>query len=209
MIYPVLSESFDSNCYIVVGEKTAVIDSGINPGPVLQRIDELGVGVDFLINTHCHFDHVGGNKRILERTKARLCVHELGVEFLEKGDKERLLAHWFSAEAPKMKVDVRLVDGQRMDLGKTTLEIMHTPGHTIEGICLYEPESKSLFSGDTVFADGIGRVDLSGGSMSELEKSLLRILDLHRREGIDVLYPGHGSIGSGDDIEKAYNMFFG
>lgn len=208
MIYSVMSRSFDSNCYIVRGEKTAVVDSGINPRPVLEKVGELGSGIDFLIDTHCHFDHVGGNAEILEKTNAKLCVHGLGAEFLEEGDSSRVLANWFSAKLPKMKVDVRLSDGEEIDLGDIRLEVLHTPGHTVDGICLYEPESKSLFSGDTLFADGVGRTDLAGGSIQDLEKSLRRLLDLHRRCGVEALYPGHGPQGSGDDIEKVYDMFF-
>ena len=96
-----------------------------------------------------------------------------------------------------------------IDLGKVRLEVIHTQGHTQGSICLYEPKSKSLFSGDTIFSDGIGRVDLPGGDWIKLKKSIERLLNLHRSSSIEKIYPGHGSIGSGDDIERIYRIYFG
>jgi hydroxyacylglutathione hydrolase len=209
MIYSLFSVSDESNCFIVSGKKTAVIDAGINPAALLRKVEELGLGVDYLINTHCHYDHVGGDYLFINRTGAKLCVHEEGACALESGDAERILSGLFSSRMPKLRVDVRLADGQLLDLDGVVLEVLHTPGHTREGICLYEPNSKSLFSGDTVFSDGVGRTDFAGGSMNELKKSLEKLLRLHEERGVEVIYPGHGPEGEGDDIIRAYEEYFG
>lgn len=82
-----------------------------------------------------------------------------------------------------------LTDGAKIDLGDSTLRVIHTPGHTPGSICLYEAQSKSLFSGDTVFPYGsVGRTDLPGGSSRDLIRSISRLVKLD----VSVLYPGHG-----------------
>lgn len=208
MIYPIMSTSFDSNCYIIKSKKVALIDSGIDPTKILKKIDELGTGIDFLINTHCHYDHIAGDLRIKEKTNAKICVHKIDAEFMESNNKEGTLADLFGGKFSKVKIDLKLTDGQIIDLGKIKLEVIHTPGHTQGSICLYEPKSKSLFSGDTIFSDGVGRTDLPGGDWINLKKSLERLLNLHRRSGVEKIYPGHGPIGNGDDIEKVYHAYF-
>jgi glyoxylase-like metal-dependent hydrolase (beta-lactamase superfamily II) len=208
MISALFSVSEESNCFIVSGKKTAVIDAGINPAPVLRKLEELGLGLDYLINTHCHFDHVGGDFVLVNRTGAKLCIHEEGAKALEAAENARILSSLFYSKMPKLSVDVRLKDGQKLSLGDVVLEIIHTPGHAREAVCLYEPKSKSLFSGDTVFSDGIGRTDFSGGSMVDMKKSLEKLMRLHHERGVDVIYPGHGPQGEGDDIIRAYEEYF-
>ncbi|OYT42392.1 MAG: hypothetical protein B6U86_00440 [Candidatus Altiarchaeales archaeon ex4484_43] len=208
MIYPIMSTSFDSNCYIIKSKKAALIDSGIDPTKILKKINELDTGIDFLINTHCHYDHIAGDLRIKEETNAKICVHKIDAEVMEGNNKEETLSDLFGCKFSGIKIDLRLIDGQIIDLGKIKLEVIHTPGHTRGSICLYEPESKSLFSGDTIFSDGIGRTDLPGGNDADLKKSLERLLNLYRSSGVEEIYPGHGPIGNGDDIEKIYHAYF-
>jgi hydroxyacylglutathione hydrolase len=208
MIHAIMSASFDSNCYIIRDKKAALIDSGIDPSRILKRIGELGTGIDFLINTHCHYDHIDGDLRIKEKTNALICIHELDAGLMEKGDMEGTLAALFGGKIPKIDIDIKLVDGQIIDLGEIKLEVVHTPGHTPGSICLYEPKSRSLFSGDTVFSDGVGRTDLEGGDWETLQRSIEKLLDLYRDSGIDKIYPGHGPVGSGADIERIYRAYF-
>ncbi|MGZ4869837.1 MAG: MBL fold metallo-hydrolase, partial [Halobacteriota archaeon] len=108
-------------------------------------------------------------------------------------------AHFFGARAPKFRVDTVLTDGAEIDLGDTTLRVIHTPGHTPGSICLYEVQSKSLFSGDTVFPYGsIGRTDLPGGSSRDLIRSISRLVALD----VSVLYPGHGEVTANNVNEQ-------
>lgn len=205
MIYPIISSSYESNCYLIVGKQTALIDSGIDPAGIFKKIDGLHIRIDFLINTHCHYDHTGGDLEVARKTNAKICVHKDDAEAMEKGDADRIL---FDLLEGGIKVDMKFVGGEIIDLGGLRLDIIHTPGHTPGGICIYEPKSKSLFSGDTIFSDGIGRTDFAGGSLSDLKKSMEKILEIKRKSGIDKLYPGHGPIGSGDDIERIYEEYF-
>ena len=214
-IYPIMSNSYGSNCYLISGKRTVLIDSGVNPEGILQKINELNIGIDYLINTHCHYDHIGGNLSILKilneipgKIHTRILVHELDAHAMETGDDRMILASSFGTKCPKMHVDMKLNDKDNIYLGDIELKVIHTPGHTRGGICLYEPESKSLFSGDTVFAEGIGRTDFPGGNWSDLDESIQKILKLNDAQGITTLYPGHGRIGSGDDIKQVYGMYF-
>ncbi|MBN2251500.1 MAG: MBL fold metallo-hydrolase [Candidatus Altiarchaeota archaeon] len=207
MIHPFFSPGFESNCFLAVGEKAAIIDAGIPQG-VLDKVGELGIGVDYLISTHTHFDHVLGLARLRGETGAVVAVHEADAAALESGDSGRILSGLFGALCPKVDVGLRLRDGDVIDLGGIVLEVVHTPGHTPGSICLYEPASKALFSGDTVFADGVGRTDFPGGSFSDLKRSVERLVRLHEESGIGTVYPGHGPPFSGDAIEDIYETYF-
>jgi len=210
MIHTFMSNSYGSNCYIITkGREGILIDSGINPLHLLEKIGKLNMEIRLLINTHCHYDHTAGNSLVVEKTNARLAVHEADAEYVEKAEKKHVLTHLFGADYRGVKVDQRLKGGNVIKVGEVKLGVIHTPGHSEGSICLYESESKSLFSGDTVFSDGTGRTDLPGGSWDELRNSFRKLISLHESKGIDKLYPGHGNPGSGDDIEKIYNLYFG
>ena len=112
---------------------------------------------------------------------------------------ERFRRTFFGAHAPKFRVDTVLTDGDKIDLGDSTLRVIHTPGHTPGSICLYEAQSKSLFSGDTVFPYGsVGRTDLPGGSSRNLIRSISRLVTLD----VSVLYPGHGEVTANNVNEQ-------
>jgi hydroxyacylglutathione hydrolase len=208
MIWPLLSDSMESNAYILAGEKTCVIDPGISPNRVLDFNQEYSISTDVLINTHCHFDHVGACPGIIGSGQVSLLMHESGADFMESGVDGMQLAGLFGCEPVRVPVDVRLRDGAIIDLGGVCLEVLHTPGHTPDGICLYEPDSKSLFSGDTLFKGGVGRTDFMGGDAVELRASIQRLLDLSRSRGINVIYPGHGPAASEKDIDYVLKSFF-
>jgi len=210
MIHAFMSNTYESNCYVIEDSgEGALIDAGINPLHLLEKIGKLNMEIRLLINTHCHYDHTAGNSMVVEKTGARVAVHELDAEYVEKAEKRHVLTHLFGADYRGVKVDQRLKDGDVIKVGEVKLEVIHTPGHSEGSICLYEPESKSLFSGDTVFADGIGRTDLLGGSWEKLKNSIKKLIDLNESRGIGKTYPGHGGVGSGDDTERIYNFYFG
>ena len=105
------------------------------------------------------------------------------------------VAYLFGLSAPEIEADGTLKEGDVIDLGEWKLEVMHTPGHSPGGICLYEPRAKVLFSGDTVFPQGnIGRTDLFAGCDADLVSSIERLTKLE----VEILYPGHMEIVSGD-----------
>jgi hydroxyacylglutathione hydrolase len=173
----------DSNIYIV--GKT-VIDAGT--GLAFTRLmDFLKImgrkldDFDWVVNTHAHFDHVGGDGYFFN---AKIAIHEADAAVLEKGDQELSFADFFDADMKPHKVERRLKDGDEI----SGLRVVHTPGHSPGSICLYDEKNKILFSGDTVFSDGLGRTDLPGGSEEELKKSIQKIKALK----VEKLFPGHG-----------------
>jgi glyoxylase-like metal-dependent hydrolase (beta-lactamase superfamily II) len=129
-------------------------------------------------------------------------VHELDADSVETGGRE-VLQDLFSSRFEKVRVDVKVTEGSLIDLNGLVLKVIHTPGHTRGSMCLIDESSGSLFSGDTVFEDGVGRTDLLGGSAKELSSSLRRLLKLAGEGKIRKVYPGHGSVFSGERIRNA------
>ena len=207
MIVPVMSLGHESNCYIVYGKKFAVIDSG-NPRPVSGKLRDLCIGIDYLLTTHYHYDHVSGLQYLKDNFGGIVAVHELDAPALESADGSRVLSHFFGAECPKVHVDWKLKEGDAIDLDGLKLEVIHTPGHTPGGICFYEPASKTLFSGDTVFDDGIGRTDFDGGSNRDLKRSVEKLVKLYDERGVGIVYPGHGPEFKGSQLEGIYEEYF-
>jgi glyoxylase-like metal-dependent hydrolase (beta-lactamase superfamily II) len=208
MIFPLISQSISSNSYIIVDKKSLIVDPGISVKELITKIHELKTQPDFILLTHCHYDHVIGTPYMKEKTNSKVLAHELCAKFLEVGDDTFIHAGLFNALPVKIKVDQMLKDEDIIDLGNMKLEVMHTPGHSPGSICLYEEKTKSLFSGDTIFKEGIGRTDLPGGDFNLLKKSIERLIKLHETRGIKKIYPGHGLLGSGGDIEKIYEWYF-
>ncbi|MGB9837378.1 MBL fold metallo-hydrolase [Methanothermobacter sp.] len=171
---------FDSNIYIL-GDTVVDAGTGMNPDNLMKRIRGAGVepnSIKHIVNTHCHFDHTGGNRLF----DADIAIHSLDAEALREGDDTKTVAYMFSASMEPMEVTVELGDGDFIG----DFEVIHTPGHTPGCICLYD--GRSLISGDTVFADGgFGRVDV-GGDINELEGSIKKLMKLD----IEQLFPGHG-----------------
>ncbi len=191
------------NCYLMGCEttrKAAVIDPGGNVEQILGLLEKHQLQLQMLINTHGHFDHIGGNKQLLEVTSAELILHEADSTLLKKAAEH---AAGFGLNAELSPPAQRLLQGgERLQLGELLIEVIHTPGHTPGGICLRIEDQ--LFVGDTLFAGSIGRTDLPGGDHQQLLDSIQgQLLDLP--DGV-IVYPGHGpatTIGR----EKLYNPF--
>lgn len=196
---------FETNVYIIgsstsVGVKAAVIDPGIDCEGVWHYLQRKGWLVECLINTHAHLDHTYGNHFMKEVTGAPLLIHEQDAPWLARVPQEALA---FGLAMPQVaKPDRLLKDNDRVEVGEVEFRVIHTPGHTPGGICLYRPGV--IFVGDTLFAGSIGRTDLPGGSYSQLLSSIQeRLLPL---PGETVVYCGHGpatTIGE----EKRFNPF--
>jgi hydroxyacylglutathione hydrolase len=207
-VVSLMSDSFGSNCYIVVGEVVAVIDPGLMPDMVASETRGLNYNALMFINTHCHYDHSGCVPELQKKLGGKYLIHEWDAPVVERGMDDFLLASLFGARPFKLDVSRRLHDGDVIDLGKVKIEVVHTPGHTKGSICLYEPASRSLFTGDTVFSEGIGRTDFPGGNNNEMRESIERLIELQEDRGVDKVYPGHGPISNGECIRSAYRMFF-
>ncbi|MCD6247980.1 MAG: MBL fold metallo-hydrolase [Hadesarchaea archaeon] len=193
-IHQVGGLGFDSNIYLIIDEVIALVDAGtgMNFDRVRRNLLKFGVrtdDVDLLINTHCHYDHIGGDHDFISASGCQVAIHELEVEALRNADPEVTLANAFGASLEPIEPTRELRDGDRIELGEVTLEVLHTPGHTRGSICLYDRERRVLFSGDTVFCDGVGRTDLPTGDSAAMVRSLRRLKEL----GVRRLLPGHGA----------------
>lgn len=166
-----------ANAYLARG--TILVDAGVTP----MAIEAYRNTIRYIVLTHCHYDHIAYLTPIVKMTGAKICIHPADADGL-KNDTQSLSMH-FGAHSPGIIPDMLLNDGDIID----GYEIIHTPGHTPGSICLYDPQTRDLISGDTVFSDGaFGRFDFPGGSKDMLEASLNRISELQ----VNGLYPGHG-----------------
>lgn len=209
MIVPVYSYSSGSNCFIVAdGGSAVLVDSGIDPEPALRTISELSLTLDALINTHAHYDHVKGNLGVVESTGADVVASRRTAEILSSGNNQFILAELFGDLIEPMPVDRTLGEGDTVAVGDLSLGVLETPGHSEGSICLYCAAEKALFTGDTVFADGVGRTDLPGGSYEVLKKSFERLMDFADDHDVDSLYPGHGPAGDASSLARNHAAFF-
>ncbi len=174
-------------CYIVgceIEKECALIDPAGDEEQVLERVGKLGLNVKYLINTHSHADHTCGNRAILDRTDARLVVHENDAADVANMMNKAFALVMGGKPSPKPHLLVR--DGDVLPLGRTGLTVIHTPGHTPGAMCLYG--EGNLFTGDTLFVGAVGRTDLKGGSFETLVESLKKLVALPPET---VLWPGH------------------
>ena len=197
------------NTYIIWDDtlEAAVIDAGNmneRENEVLAKfIADNGLKPKYALNTHGHFDHLLGVDFLREKYGVQLAMNSKD-EFLLKGASVSAELFGVKADALPEAIDVDLEGKESIKFGNTELKIIPTPGHTPGHVAFYEPESKVLFTGDTLFRESIGRTDLPGGDYSWIMRSIIEnILPL----GDDVkIYPGHGETS---DIghESMYNPF--
>jgi hydroxyacylglutathione hydrolase len=151
---------------------------------ITEELAERGWTLKLIVSTHGHWDHIGDNAAVAQHTGADIAVHPL--------DRDRLVDP-VSVSAPfpipPSVPAVDLAEGGEVRFGSLRLTVLHTPGHTEGSVCLYDADSGLLFSGDTLFRGGWGRVDLPGGDAAAMVDSLARLLTLD--PGVRV-YPGHG-----------------
>ncbi len=151
---------------------------------VTDELAARGWTLRLIVSTHGHWDHIGDNAAIAAQTGAPIAVHPLDRGRLEQPD--RGMAPF---DIPPSVPAVELAEGGVVRFGGIRLEVLHTPGHTEGSVCLLDREAGMLWSGDTLFAGGWGRVDLAGGSAEAMASSLARLAQLDDR--LRVL-PGHG-----------------
>lgn len=192
MFHFIDSLGIDSNCYILESDKTVLIDTGTYQNYRLyDYIDENDLQIDFIINTHCHYDHIGGNKFFQVPIYAHI------YDYLDiKNLTDKTLFRHFSKDFEGFKEVNSLKENDEIDLGDYLLKVIHTPGHTSGSICLLEQDKSYLFSGDTVFKGSVGRYDLPSGNLEDLKESLKKLCNVTVRE----VFPGHGESFPGKDL---------
>ena len=194
-----------SNCFILGCEQTrkaVVIDPGDDADRILLSLAESKLKVEHIINTHGHFDHVGGNKRLKDATGADILIHSLDAPMLEMTASGAASMGMRIENSPP--ADRMIEDGDLVSFGDITLSVLHTPGHSPGGISLHT--DGVVFVGDTLFAGSIGRTDFPGGDhdllLSKIRTKLFVLGDDVR------VFTGHGpetTIGR----EKRFNPFVG
>jgi len=171
-----------TNCYVVNCAETKeaiIIDPGMEfedeAQQIFNYIEKKNLEIKFIVNTHGHQDHTNGNKTMQEKyTAAPICIHEHDTYLLSRIENHN----------PTTK---RLLkDEDNITFGKINLKIMHTPGHTKGSICLID--EKTMFSGDTLFAESIGRTDFPESSPKDMHTTLQKIAKLPNNLTV---YPGH------------------
>jgi hydroxyacylglutathione hydrolase len=206
MIFEILAVGpLHANCFIVGCEESregVVVDPGGDPEKIIAAVTRLGLRITSVINTHGHFDHVGGNGMVLEHTGAELLIHGEDVRFLSIASN---VAEKYGVTADNSPAPDRLLeDGMIISFGNCQMKVLHTPGHTPGGCCLHMASEGLVITGDTLFAEGVGRTDFPGGSHKALIESITtRLLTLPETTRA---YPGHGpstTIGH----EKRHNPF--
>ncbi len=196
--------SLGVNCLVIdCGDGQAiVVDPGAEPGRILDAVTRRNLKVSYVINTHGHFDHIGANRAVLAATGAKLLIHAADEPHLGKASEISTMYGLTAENSPKP--DRNLEDGMVLNVGTTEIRVLHTPGHTPGGCSLYFSDRKLVVTGDTLFADSIGRTDLPGGSLETLLSSIKE--KLFTLPDDTVVIPGHGpstSIG----LEKSGNPY--
>jgi glyoxylase-like metal-dependent hydrolase (beta-lactamase superfamily II) len=197
------SRFLGTNTYVVACESSreaAVIDPGGKVAPVLEAVRAEGLTVKYVLNTHGHVDHIWRNAEVRAATGAPIHVHEADARQLARPRWWLPLVRGRRRLSPPADVLVR--DGDALPLGLQTIEVIHTPGHTPGGVCFRV--RKHLFTGDTLFAGGIGRVDMKGGDLRAILDSIrdrLLVLSDDLR-----VHPGHGP-DTTIERERLYNPF--
>ncbi len=185
---------FQCNCTVLAcgDTKDAVV---IDPGGEVERIAEIvatyDLSVKAIIHTHAHLDHIYCTRDVKEAHGGTVCLHQ-GDAFLYDGFAMQAAMFGWQVR-PTVAVERWIVDGDRIQLGKRELEVIHTPGHTPGSVCfeIVDPDAgRLLFAGDTLFKRSVGRTDLPGGDQATLTRSIRE--RLYTRDLDSVVIPGHG-----------------
>jgi glyoxylase-like metal-dependent hydrolase (beta-lactamase superfamily II) len=144
-----------------------VIDPADNAKEIIAEAKNSKLNIKYIVNTHGHVDHIGGNDEMKKLTGAKIIVHEDDALMLTSTP-AMILKMFGAKQSPP--ADIMVKDGDTIDVGSISLKVIHTPGHSPGGMCLYTPGY--VFTGDTLFVEAVGRTDLPGGSWQVMYKSI-------------------------------------
>ncbi len=190
LIRTIVAGPLENNVLLVV-DRAARVAMVIDPAlgataPVLEAARDLEVEIVLIVNTHGHWDHVADNAPLVEATGAPIAIHTADAARLTRPAGELGSLPW---DIPPSHADRLLTEGDTVQVGAITFTVLHTPGHTPGGTCLYSAAWSLLISGDTLFAGSYGRYDLPGGDPAALRDSLARLAELPAATQV---CPGHG-----------------
>ncbi len=198
---------FETNCYCLTSGAKAceciIIDPGLHPYPLIQHLEQHNLTPVAVFITHGHIDHIGGLEVVREKyPECKVYIHPGDASMLTDaaGNLSMVAGTLFQARP----ADEMLSDHQQLRIAGMHFEVLHTPGHTPGGICLYCPSENLVFVGDTIFAGSVGRTDFPNGSHTQLiasiQKQLLALPEATK------LYPGHGPVTTIRN-EKKHNPY--
>ena len=193
------------NCFILgcaASREGVVIDPGGDVGRISEIVQKHGLKIRYIINTHGHFDHVGSNLQAVKAFGAPLLIHENDAAMLGRAAE---VANMYGMQGENSPApDSFLAETTEIVFGTHHMKVLHTPGHTQGGCCLYLEAEKKVITGDTLFADSIGRTDLPGGDTATLLASLANEF-LTLDDSVKV-YSGHGPVTT-IGRERLHNPF--
>ena len=167
--------AYQTNCYILLANETAkdclIIDTGLEADELIEFVRQHKLNPAAVVLTHGHIDHIIGLAALRSRyPDIKVYIHKLDAGMLtgEKDNLSSLAGVSFSSEPTDFTVE----EGNPIELANINLDVLHTPGHTPGGICLYSKDEGVVFAGDTLFADSVGRTDMYGGNTTQLIKSI-------------------------------------
>jgi len=185
--------------------KAIIIDPGAEGEKLYNYLNDNDLKLEYIINTHGHFDHIAANKFLKEKTGAEILAHpDADLKF--KDSKLNLSQKFMHKNIYSAPLDRALAEQEEFYFEGLKLEIIYTPGHSQDGISIYLPEEKTIFSGDLIFANGVGRTDLGDSDSGQLKDSIEN--KLLKLPADCTFYPGHGPKGSlGDFKDRVWPSF--
>ncbi len=196
----VVGDMGNNNYLLINGNDAALIDCTGDIPELLSFVKENNAELKYILLTHAHFDHIGGIKKLKEKTGAKVYLHTEDKEILDMTNEFMNMVGLPEIDVPE--VDVYINDGDKIQLGDSVLDVIHLPGHTPGGVGYLV--DNMIFSGDTIFLNSVGRTDLPGGDFNILKESIKN--KLFNLDGSTIIYTGHGAETS-VDYEKKYNSF--
>lgn len=197
---------FATNCYIVHVEGAAacwLVDASFSPGPMIDRVHELGLRPELFVLTHAHLDHIAGLDELRDEFPGvPAVIHEAEKDFLE--DAALNLSAGYGFPVSVRAAERTLKGGEALELSGSSWKVLHTPGHSPGGITLHCADAGIALVGDTLFHESVGRFDFPTSNEGDLKKSIREVL--YRLPDETRVLPGHGeetTIGH----EKVHNPY--
>ncbi len=200
--------AYETNCYILREGETdkdcLIVDVGLEPGRLIDFLRQKKLNSIAVVLTHGHIDHIAGVAALrTEFPKMRVYTHKLDAKMLT--DAQSNLSAMTGEVFTTKPADLVVEDTGIIEEAGIRFEVLHTPGHTPGGICLYSKDEGLVFTDDALFADSIGRTDFADGNMAQLVNGIRE--KLFTLPDNTIVYPGHGP-KSTIAQEKAHNPFF-
>ncbi len=184
-----------TNCYIVINDETKecfIIDPGASGKQIAEKLRQDSLIPVAVLLTHGHFDHAASAKTLAKEFDIKIYAHEEEADTLRDPQKN---VSWMIQLKESYDADVFLKDEEVIKLAGFEIKVLHTPGHTQGGCCYYIAEEAVVFTGDTLFAQSVGRTDFPGGSMSQIVRSIQeKLMTLNEAGNLEtdiMVYPGH------------------